>query len=96
MLAQSVARSQLLPRTVQAKVDAAPEDHQARFDLALALYGSDNAAGAIDELLKIIRKDRGWNDEAARQQLLKIFEALGPTDPVTVNGRRGLSTILFS
>jgi len=81
---------------LQARVDAAPDDHQARFDLALALYGSDNAAGAIDELLKIIRKNRSWNDEAARQQLLKIFEALGPMDPVTVNGRRGLSTILFS
>ena len=81
---------------LRARVDANEKDHQARFDLALALYGSNDAAAAIGELLEIIRRQRSWNDEAARQQLLKIFEALGPTDPLTVDGRRKLSSILFS
>lgn len=78
------------------KVAADPTNHQARFDLALALYGTNDAAGAVGELLEIVRHDRGWNDEAARQQLLKIFEALGPTDPITIDSRRQLSSILFS
>jgi putative thioredoxin len=81
---------------LRTKVDADPADHQARFDLALALFGSNDAEGAIAELLEIVRRQRSWNDEAARQQLLKIFEALGPTDPITVDGRRRLSSILFS
>jgi putative thioredoxin len=72
------------------------DDHQARFDLALSLYGGGNAEAALDELLEIIRRDRAWNDEEARKQMLKIFEALGPTDPVTAAARRALSTVLFS
>jgi putative thioredoxin len=81
---------------LRAKVDADAANHQARFDLALALYGSNDAEAAIAELLEIVRRQRAWNDEAARQQLLKIFEALGPTDPLTIDGRRKLSSILFS
>lgn len=73
-----------------------PADLQTRFDLAVALYGSGDAPAAIDELIEIIRRDREWNEDAARQQLLKIFEALGFSDPVTVSGRRKLSSILFS
>ena len=73
-----------------------PADHAARIDLAMALYGAGDSAGAIDELIESIRRDRDWNEQAARKQLLKIFEALGPTDPVTVAGRRKLSSILFS
>ncbi len=81
---------------LQARVAATPTDHQARYDLALALYAGGDVNGAIDELLEIIRRDREWNEEAARKRLLKIFDALGPTDPVTVESRRKLSSILFS
>lgn len=81
---------------LRAQVEANAADHQARFDLALAQYGSGDVDGAISELLEIVRRQRSWNDEAAREQLLKIFEALGPTDPKTVEGRRRLSSILFS
>ncbi|HER26053.1 MAG TPA: co-chaperone YbbN [Rhodospirillales bacterium] len=78
------------------KLDANENDHQTRFDLALALYGSDQAEQALDQLLDIIKRDRAWNDEAARKQLVKIFEALGPMDPLTVAARRQLSSLLFS
>jgi putative thioredoxin len=71
-------------------------DHQTRFDLATALYGNGDAESAIGELVELVRRDRQWNDEAARKQLVKIFEALGHSDPLTVAGRQQLSTILFS
>ncbi|MCI0430635.1 MAG: thioredoxin [Rhodospirillales bacterium] len=73
-----------------------PNDHQARFDLALAQYASGNREKAIEELLEIVRRNREWNDQAARKQLLKLFEAMGPTDELTVAARRRLSSILFS
>ena len=73
-----------------------PTDHQARYDLALALSSDGNHEEAIEHLVEIIKHDRQWNEDSAREQLLKIFEALGPTAPVTVNGRRKLSTVLFS
>lgn len=78
------------------RVAEKPNDHQARFDLAVALYGQRQTEPAIDELLEIISRNQKWNDDAARKQLLKIFEALGFDDPVTVEGRRRLSAILFS
>ena len=81
---------------LQALVERDPADHQARLDLALALYGQGDGGRAIDELLEIIRRDRDWNEQAARKQLLKLFEALGPTDPLTLSARRRLSSILFS
>ena len=71
-------------------------DHQARFDLAMALYAAGKHEAAADELLEILRRDRGWNDEAARKQLLKFFEAWGPTDALTLETRRRLSSLLFS
>ena len=71
-------------------------DHQARLDLAMALYGAGERETAIDELLEVVRRDRMWNEEAARKQLVKLFEALGPTDPLTVSARRRLSSLLFS
>ena len=71
-------------------------DHQARFDLALALDAKGNRQGAIEELLEIVRRDRKWNDEAARKHLVTFFEAMGPTDPRTIAARRQLSSILFS
>jgi len=81
---------------LRGRVEASPADHQSRYDLALALYGAGDVAGAVDELLEIVGRDRQWNDEAARKRLLKIFDALGPTDPLTVESRRRLSSILFS
>ena len=71
-------------------------DHGTRFDLAMAHYSAGGGEAAVDELLEIVRRDRSWNDEAARKQLVKIFESLGPTHPLTVSGRRRLSSILFS
>ncbi len=81
---------------LERRVAAEPGDHQARYDLALALYGAGRREAAIDQLIEIIRRDRAWNDEAARKELLQLFEAMGPTDPETAAGRRKLSAILFS
>lgn len=81
---------------LRARLADNPDDLQIRFDLAVALYGGGNGEAAVDELVEIFRRKRDWNEDAARQQLLKIFEALGPTDPVTISGRRKLSSILFS
>jgi len=79
-----------------AKLALDPNDHQARYDLALALDAKTDREGAIRELLDIVRRDRKWNDEAARKHLVTLFEAMGPTDPRTVDARRRLSSILFS
>jgi putative thioredoxin len=81
---------------LEARLAKDPNDHQARYDLALALYGAGDAEPALDALLEIVRRNRGWNEEAARKQLVKIFEALGPTDPLTLAARRRLSSILFA
>lgn len=77
-------------------VSANPGDHQARFDLAMALYAAGQMEGAAEELLEVVRRDRNWNEEGARKQLVKFFEAWGPTDPLTVETRRRLSSLLFS
>jgi len=79
-----------------ARLEANPKDHQARFDLALALNAKGDRDGAIDALLRIIEYDRKWNDEAARKQLVEFFEAYGPKDEATLSGRRRLSSLLFS
>lgn len=78
------------------KVAANPDDHQARFDLAQALYAKDQRQAAADELLEIVRRQREWNEEAARKQLLKYFEAWGFQDPVSQDARRRLSSLLFA
>ena len=79
-----------------AAVASNPEDLQGRFDLASAHIGAGNMEQALEELLAITARDREWNEEAARKKILTVFEALGPTHPVTVRGRRKLSSILFS
>ncbi len=79
-----------------AALEANPNDHQARHDLALALVAAGKPEEGIDHLLDLFRRDREWNEDAARQQLFKIFEALGPTDPLTLKGRRKLSSIVFA
>jgi putative thioredoxin len=81
---------------LEQKVAANPLDHQARFDLATALNASNNRAEATNQLLEIVKRDRKWNEDGARKQLVQFFEAWGPTDESTVEGRKRLSTILFS
>ena len=81
---------------LEQKIAANPLDHQARFDLAAALNAGGNRGEATQHLLEIVKRDRKWNDDGARKQLVQLFEAWGPTDEATVEGRRRLSTILFS
>ena len=81
---------------LEQKIAANPLDHQARFDLATALNASGNRSEATQHLLEIVKRDRKWNDDGARKQLVQLFEAWGPTDEATVEGRKRLSTILFS
>ena len=81
---------------LQRKVAANPLDHQARFDLAAALNAAGKRAEALDHLIEIVKRDRKWNEDGARKQLVQFFDAWGPTDPSTVDGRKRLSSILFS
>ena len=81
---------------LEAKVAANPADHQARFDLAVALNAKGNREGATNHLLDIVKRDRKWNDDGARKQLVQLFDAWGPTDEATIEGRRRLSSILFA
>lgn len=81
---------------LQRAVEANPKDHQARFDLAIALNARDKREEATDHLITIIKQDRKWHDDGARKQLIQFFEAWGPMDEATVAGRRKLSALLFS
>jgi putative thioredoxin len=80
----------------RARLATDPNDHEARFELATALFGAGEREAGIDELLTLYRKDRNWNEEAARKQLVKFFEVMGPTDPLTLSARRRLSSLMFS
>ena len=92
---QSAGAAAGLPQ-FRARLATDPNDHEARFELANALYAAGEKDAAVDELLDIVRRNRGWNEEAARKQLVKLFEAMGPTDPLTLSARRRLSSLLFS
>lgn len=81
---------------LQAAVDANPDDHAARFDLAQALHADGEVEAAVDHLLDLFRRDRTWNDEAAKTQLFTIFEALTAQDPIALSGRRKLSSMIFA
>ncbi|MEM6758074.1 MAG: co-chaperone YbbN [Pseudomonadota bacterium] len=81
---------------LKAAVASDPDDHQARFDLAQALHANGDAEAAVDALLELFRRDREWNDGAAKTQLFTIFDALKPNDPVVLNGRRRLSSMIFA
>ena len=81
---------------LEQKVLANPLDHQARFDLALALNGQGRRMDALDHLISIVKRDRKWNDDGARKQLVQLFDAWGPTDEATIEGRKRLSSILFA
>jgi len=81
---------------LEQKVAANPLDHQARFDLALALNGKGQRLDALEQLIGIVRRDRKWNDDGARKQLIQFFDAWGPADEATIEGRKRLSSILFA
>ena len=82
--------------TLEARLAANADDHQARFDLAMAHYSANEREASVDQLLEIVRRDAAWNDAAARSQLVTLFEAFGQTDPLTIAARRRLSSILFA
>ncbi len=79
-----------------ARLAANPADHQARFDLAVASAARGEKETAVEHLLDLVRRDRNWNEQAARKQLVQLFDAWGPKDPATIEGRRRLSSLLFS
>jgi putative thioredoxin len=91
MAGQSDNRAEL-----ETRLAANPQDHQARYDLAVASAARGRKAEALDHLLEIVRRDRNWNEQAARRQLVLLFEAWGPKDPLTTEGRKRLSSLLFS
>ena len=84
------------PAELEAKLAQNPADHQTRFDLALAHYAAGQKEQAVEQLLELVRRDRNWNEGSARKQLVKLFEAFGGADPLTVSARKRLSSILFS
>lgn len=81
---------------LQAALETDPDDHQARLDLALALHASGDGEGAVGQLLELFRRDREWKDGAAKAELFNIFDAMKPEDPVVLNGRRKLSSMIFA
>ncbi|MEM6383288.1 MAG: co-chaperone YbbN [Pseudomonadota bacterium] len=84
------------PAELQARLEANPDDHQARFDLALIHNAMNEREQAVLTLVEIVKRDRSWQDDAARKELLSLFEAWGPTDPASIFGRRQLSRVLFA
>ena len=95
-LAEAGAKSAGASGEFEARLAQNPKDHQARIDLSLALFAAGDREKAIDQLLESIRLEREWNEQAARKQLLKLFEAVGLSDPLTIAARKRLSSILFS
>jgi putative thioredoxin len=95
-LAQEGAKAAGAIGELEARLATDPKDHQARLDLSSALFAAGQREQAIDQLLEIVRRDREWNEQAARKQLVKFFEAIGLGDPLTVQSRKRLSSILFS
>ncbi len=95
-LAEAGAQAQGAVGELRARLERDPKDYQARFDLAGALFAQGDREGAVDQLLELVKRDRKWNEEAARKQLVKFFEAMGPTDPLTVSARKRLSSLLFA
>jgi putative thioredoxin len=95
-LAEQAHKAMASTGKLRARLTANADDHEARFELATALFGSGEREAAIDELLTLFKRDREWNEQAARKQLVKFFEVMGPTDPLTASGRRRLSSVMFS
>jgi len=95
-LAEQAQKAMASAGKLRARLAKDPDDHDARFELATALFGSGEREAAIGELLALFKRDREWNEQAARKQLVKFFEVMGPTDPLTLGGRRRLSSVMFS
>src|SRR5215470_685120 len=95
-LAEQAQKALASASKLRARLAQNPDDHEARLELATALFGSGEREAAIDELLALFKRDREWNEQAGRKQLLKFFEVMGPTDPLTLSGRRRLSSLMFS
>jgi putative thioredoxin len=95
-LAEQAAKAMASAGKLRARLAKDADDHEARLELATALFGSGDREAAIDQLLDLFRRDREWNEQAARKQLVKLFEAMGGTDPLTLSGRRRLSSLMFS
>jgi putative thioredoxin len=95
-LAEQAQKAMASAGKLRARLAQNPDDHEARYELATALFGSGEREAAIDELLTLFKRDREWNEQAARKQLVKLFEVMGPADPLTQSGRRRLSSVMFS
>jgi len=95
-LAEQAQKALASASKLRARLAQNPDDHEARLELATALFGSGDRDGAVDQLLTLYKRDREWNEQAGRKQLLKFFEVMGPTDPLTLSGRRRLSSLMFS
>jgi putative thioredoxin len=95
-LAEQAAKAMGGADKLRARLAQNADDHEARLELATALFGSGERESAIDELLTLFKRDREWNEQAARKQLVKFFEAMGGADPLTLRGRRRLSSLMFS
>jgi putative thioredoxin len=95
-LAEQAQKAMASAGKLRARLKENPDDHAARLELATGLFGNGEREAAIDELLTLFKRDREWNEQAARKQLVKFFEVMGPTDPLTLSGRRRLSSVMFS
>jgi putative thioredoxin len=95
-LAEAAEKSKGATSELEQRVQRDPADHEARLELANALFAGGFRQEAVDQLLESFRRDRNWNEQAARKQLLKLFEAMGPTDPLTVQSRKRLSSLMFA
>ncbi|HEU0156595.1 MAG TPA: thioredoxin [Stellaceae bacterium] len=95
-LAEQAQKTMASAGKLRARLAQNADDHAARFELATALFGSGEREAAIDELLILFKRDREWDEQAARKQLVKFFEVMGPTDPLTLSARRRLSSLMFS
>jgi putative thioredoxin len=95
-LAEQTAGKAGATAALTARLAQNENDHQARFDLAMALVAESANEAAVDHLLELYRRDRRWNEEAARKQLVTLFEAFGPMDPLTISARKRLSSLMFA
>ena len=95
-LADAGGRRSAIAAALERRLAENPEDHQARFDLAMIQNAQGKREAAADNLLAIVKADRTWNEDGARTQLLQFFEAWGMTDEATLSARRKLSSVLFS
>ena len=95
-LAEQAQKAMGSTGALRKRIEQNPDDHEARLELATALFGAGQREEAVDELLALFKRDREWNEQAARKQMVKFFEAMGPTDPLTLSARRRLSSLMFS